>query len=446
MVSVANDSRSVDEQQGKSAVYGKGTASSVIGTALEYYDFAIYGLAAATVFNQLFFPGSDPAVGLIASLATYAVGFAARPIGGLILGGLGDKIGRKYILYITILLMGISTFCIGLLPTYAHIGIWAPLLLVLLRVLQGFGAGAELASASTLLVESAPRTQRGFVGSFLSIGSNTGTLIASTVWLVVSLLPSEQLLSWGWRLPFLASFLVALWGLYIRRGVKESPAFSEVAERQSKATLKEIYSGVFGPGRGAFLRCLGLRIGEVGPSMIFQVFLIGYIANLPNATKTTGTLALVLASVFCYFTIPVVGKLCDRFGRRLVHMSLTGFLILFAIPAFAMVSTGNPVLITLSFMLGFSVSIMGMYVIESPWMAEMFGSRYRLAGVTASKEIGSLIGGAFAPFICAALVARYGSWWPVAIYVIVLAAISLISAFLSPETKERDLILDHDAV
>ncbi len=220
-------------------------------------------------------------------------------------------------------------------------------------------------------------------------------------------------------------------GLYIRRGVKESPAFSTVAERQSKATLKEIYRGVFGPGRGAFVRCLGLRIGEVGPSMIFQVFLIGYIANLPNASKTTGTLGLVLASVFCYFTIPVVGKLCDRFGRRLVHMSLTGLLILFAVPAFAMVSTGNPILITLSFMLGFGVSIMGMYVIESPWMAEMFGSRYRLAGVTASKEIGSLIGGAFAPFICAALVARYGSWWPVAIYVILLAAISLISAFLS---------------
>jgi MHS family metabolite:H+ symporter-like MFS transporter len=436
-------------ERGHTLTEKKGTTIKVgtaIGTALEYYDFAIYGLAAATVFNRIFFPASDPAVGLIASLAAYAVGFAVRPLGGLLLGGLGDRIGRKYILYITIFLMGISTFCIGLLPTYQTIGIYAPILLVFMRIVQGFGAGAELASGATLLVESAAVNKRGYIGGLLSIGSNTGTLIAATCWYFVSLMPEGPLLSWGWRLPFLASCIVTLWGLWIRRRMDESPTFMDVADRQAKATLQEIYRGVFGTGRRAFLACLGIRIGEVGPSMIIQVFLIGYIANLPNGSKATGTLALILASVACYLTIPVVGKLSDMFGRRLVHRSLTGVLILFAFPALYMVHTGNVVLIVIAFIVAFSIADMGMYVVENVWMAEMFGSRYRLGGVTGAKEIGGLIGGAFAPVICAALVVHFGSWWPVATYIVLLGLVAFVSGTLARETRERSLIDEADAL
>lgn len=197
--------------------------SGTLGTALEFYDFAIYGLAAATIFKQVFFADVTPAVGLIASLATFAVGYVARPIGGIILGAVGDRIGRKAVLVWTVVVMGLASTLIGALPTYGQVGLWAPALLVLLRIVQGLGAGAELASSSTLLVESAEPRRRGFVGSLVGIGTNAGTLLASAVWLSVSTLPQEQLLSWGWRVPFLLSVVIALVGLWMRRSVAESP-------------------------------------------------------------------------------------------------------------------------------------------------------------------------------------------------------------------------------
>lgn len=424
----------------------RSTLSGFLGTALEYYDFVIYGLAAATVFNTLFFSAAGPTLGLLASFATYAVGFAVRPIGGLLLGAIGDRLGRKYILVVTILLMGVSTFAIGLLPTYAQIGIWAPILLLALRMLQGFGAGAELASASTLLVESAPADKRGFIGSILCIGTNTGTLIASAVWLLVTLLPTEQLLSWGWRLPFLASFLVAMWGLWMRRSVEESPTFIEVAAKQERKTIRQIYSGVFGRGRKAFFTCFGLRFGEGGTSIVYQVFLVGYIGTLANSSKSTGTMALIIASLFAYLSIPLVGKLIDAYGRKPIYIALSGFQTLFAFPGLYMINTGSTPLIVIAFVLAFGTCVLGMYAIESAWMAEMFGSRHRLAGITAAKEIGGLLGAGIAPFICAALVSYFGTWWPIAVYIMVLAGVSFISACLAPETRTRDLVDDRDAL
>lgn len=424
----------------------RSTFSGFLGTALEYYDFVIYGLAAATVFNTLFFPAANPTLGLLASFATYAVGFAVRPIGGLLLGAVGDRLGRKYILVVTIILMGVSTFAIGLLPTYAQIGVWAPILLLALRMLQGFGAGAELASASALLVESAPSDKRGFIGSILCIGTNTGTLIASAVWLLVTLLPTEQLLSWGWRLPFLASFLVAMWGLWMRRSVEESPTFLEVSAKQERKTLREIYSGVFGRGRKAFLTCFGLRLGEGGTSVVYQVFLVGYIGTLANSSKAIGTMALIVASIFAFATIPVIGKLIDIYGRKPIYIALSGFQTLFAFPGLYMINTGSTPLIMIAFILAFGTCVLGMYAIESAWMAEMFGSRHRLAGITASKEIGGLLGAGIAPFICAALMSYFDTWWPIALYVTILAGVSLVSACIAPETRSRDLVDESDAL
>ncbi len=445
MTSTSMDQIDSEEHRAGAATSHRSTLSGFLGTALEYYDFVIYGLAAATVFNTLFFPAANPTLGLLASFATYAVGFAVRPLGGLLLGAVGDRLGRKYILVVTIVLMGVSTFAIGLLPTYAQTGVWAPILLLVLRMLQGFGAGAELASASTLLVESAPTDKRGFIGSILCIGTNTGTLIASAVWLLVTLLPSEQLLSWGWRLPFLASFLVAMWGLWMRRGVEESPTFVEVAAKQERKTIREIYRGVFGRGRKAFLTCFGLRLGEGGTSVVYQVFLVGYIGTLSNSSKSIGTMALIVASIFAYLSIPVVGKLIDIYGRKPIYIVLSGFQALFAFPGVYMINTGSTPLIMIAFVLAFGTCVLGMYAIESAWMAEMFGSRHRLAGITASKEIGGLLGAGIAPFICAALVSYFNTWWPIAGYITVLAAISLISACLAPETRTRDLVDERDA-
>lgn len=425
----------------------KSAFSGFLGTALEYYDFVIYGLAAATVFNTLFFPeGTSPTIGLLASFATYAIGFAVRPIGGLILGGLGDKIGRQKIMVITILMMGIATFLIGFLPSYHSIGIWAPILLVVLRIVQGFGAGAEMSSASILLVESAPPQKRGLIGSLLCIGTNTGTLVASGVWLLVTLLPEEQLISWGWRIPFFLSFAVALYGLWIRRDVKESHTFHQIAKKHKKKTVMSIYKDLLKKGKKTLLICLGLRLGEAGPSVIWQVFLIGYIATIEGANKTVATTALIIASLLGYITIPVVGLLIDKIGRKPVYITLSAIQALFAFPAIYMINTGNPYYIFFAFFIGLSVAVLGMFATASAWMAELFGSRYRLVGITAAKEIGGLLGGGIAPMLCSALLAYFGSWKVISIYIMVLAIISFIAACIAPKTKGRDLIHEHDAV
>ncbi|WP_395405725.1 MFS transporter (plasmid) [Arthrobacter sp. UC242_113] len=428
----------------------KATTRSVIagtfGTALEYYDFVLYGLAAALVFNTLFFPNADPAVAMLASFATYAVGFVARPVGGLILAGVGDRVGRKQVLVITIVMMGLSTAAIGLLPTYAQVGVWAPVLLILLRLVQGFGAGAELASASTLMVESAPAHRRGILGSFLCIGTNSGTLIASGVWVLVAQLPKQDLLTWGWRIPFLVSILIAGWGLWTRRHVEESHTFTAVSERQRNATVREIFGGVFTSGKKAFFSGLGLRVGEAGTSSIYQVFLVGYIATLPQMGAATGTFALMIASAVAYLTIPLIGHLSDKVGRRTVFRILSGTQLAFAVPGLLLVTSGNTALIVLAFIVAVSIAVLGMYAVESSWNAELFGSRYRLAGVTAVKELGGVLGGGIAPMICAGLMAAFHHWWPIAAYVTVLAAISFGTSFFAPETKGRDLTSSADSI
>ena len=433
----------VADQQHKIPV--RSTLAGTFGTALEYYDFVLYGLAAALVFQRLFFPGSSPGTALIASFATYTVGFAARPIGGLLLGGIGDRIGRKKILMITVVAMGLSTTLIGALPTFDQVGIAAPILLVALRIIQGLGAGAELSSASTLLVESAPPKNRGLFGSLLCIGTNTGTLLATGVWVLISQLPDDILYSWGWRLPFLVSIFIAAWGLWTRRHVEESKTFQEVEHRQAHQTLRQVYGGVFTTGLKSFVRGLGVRIGEAGTSTIYQVFLVGYIATIPGQTKATGTFALMIASAVAYLSIPLFGWLSDKVGRTIMLRILMGIQLVFAIPGLMMIQTGNKALIVLAFIVGVTVAILGTYGVESAWNAELFGSRYRLAGVTAIKEIGGILGGGIAPFICAVLMARYNHWLPIAIYIAVLSLISVIAAFASKDTRGRDLRDPEDA-
>ena len=334
----------------------KAAVSGWMGTAMEFMDFQLYSLAAAIVFNKIFFPNVSPAIGLIAAFATYGVGYVARLVGAIYFGRMGDRIGRKKVLFLTIALMGLSTTLIGVLPTYDAVGIWAPILLVALRLVQGFGAGAEIAGATVMLVEYAPTKRRGIIASLVSLGTNSGTLAASAIWaLLLSVLTEEQLLSWGWRIPFLLSFILLGFALWLRANLKESPVFEERAdvvdgvaltrhelEEKAAATHESVLEAGLKQRKGkAFFIALGLRFGQAGNSGLIQTFLVGYIASTLLISKSIATEAIVFGSLIGFITIPVVGLLGDRFGRRPIYIALCTLTILFAIPMLLLVTSGN---------------------------------------------------------------------------------------------------------
>ncbi|MFQ9338035.1 MAG: MFS transporter [Varibaculum sp.] len=282
-----------------------------LGTTMEYVDFALYGLAAGLVFSDVFFPEQTKIIALLSSFITYSVGFLARPVGAFVLGRLGDRLGRRKILIFTVALMGIATSGIGLIPSYAAIGIWAPIILAVLRICQGFGAGAELSGGAVMLAEYAPTRHRGLVSSLIGVGSNSGTLLASTVWLLVLLLPHDEVIAWGWRIPFLCSILVACLALLLRRTMDESPVFrsyqKKKAQELSKLESVDASSKVTGFGWKAFFVMLGLRIGENGPSYMAQGFLVGYTVNALGMNKGVPTTAVLVASILGFAVIPFSG-------------------------------------------------------------------------------------------------------------------------------------------
>jgi MHS family metabolite:H+ symporter-like MFS transporter len=438
----------------------KVAASGWLGTAMEFMDFQLYSLAAALVFNRIFFPDADPAVGLIASMGVYGVGYVARLAGAVYFGRMGDRLGRKKVLYITIALMGGSTTLIGFLPTYAMIGIWAPILLVALRLAQGFGAGAELAGATVMLAEYAPARRRGLISSLVCLGTNSGTLAASGAWvLLVATLSDEQLLSWGWRIPFLISFVLLIVAVWVRRSIKESPVFEsrddvvdgvaltkqqaiEAAKEKGESTIEAALRQKKGK---AFLLALGLRFGQAGNSGLIQTFLVGYLATTLLVDRSVGTSAILYGSLLGFITIPLVGLLGDRFGRRPVYMTLTSITILFAVPMMMMINSGNTTLITLAMMLGLNLGVLGLFSMESVTLAELFGARTRFTQLALAKEIGGILATAIGPIVAATLTAVTGHWWPLAAMIITYSLITLTSAIISPETRGRDLVKLEDA-
>ncbi|MGY2745282.1 MFS transporter [Pseudarthrobacter sp. O4] len=431
--------------------------SGWLGTAMEYMDFQLYSLAAAIIFPKIFFPNFDPVVGLLVAFITYGVGFLARPVGAWFFGRMGDRVGRKKVLVITIMMMGVSTMLIGFLPGYAQIGIAAPILLVVLRLAQGFGAGAELSGASVMLAEYAPPKKRGLIASFVCLGTNSGTLLASGLWVLLTLLPEEALMSWGWRLPFIASIGITLYALWMRRNLKESPVFEEtrqqMAEEAAEANLASAASGqpavkasVARKGKSFFL-AMALRIGESGNSAMIQTFLIGYIVTGLKMDKGVGTFALLIGSILGFATVPLAGWLSDKFGRRIMYRALSGFQMLFAIPALLMMQSRDPFLVSLALIIGLSVSVLGMFSVQSAYVNELFGSRNRYTQLAMAKEIGGVLSGGLAPIIAAGLLALFtNSWWPVAGMMVLYSAIAFVATFFAPETKGRDLTLVEDAV
>jgi MHS family metabolite:H+ symporter-like MFS transporter len=438
----------------------KVAVSGWLGTAMEFMDFQLYSLAAALVFNKIFFPDVSPAIGFIAAMATYGVGYVARLVGAIYFGRMGDRIGRKQVLFITIALMGASTTLIGFLPTYAMIGIWAPILLVALRLLQGFGAGAEIAGASVMLAEYAPARRRGIIASLVSLGTNSGTLAATGIWaILVAVLPQDQLESWGWRIPFLFSFVLLILAVWIRRSIKESPVFEQRvdvidgkamtrAEMAAAATQGEaaLVAGLKQRKGRAFAIALGLRFGQAGNSGLIQTFLVGYLATTLMLDKSVGINAILIGSLFGFITVPLMGVIGDRVGRRPVYITLTSITILFAVPMLMMINSGDTVLVTVAIVLGLNLGVLGLFAMESVTMAELFGARTRFTQLALAKEIGGILATAIGPVLAATLTAITGQWWPLAAMLIGYSAISLVSAIISPETRGRDLVKLEDAV
>ncbi|MGE8047091.1 MFS transporter [Pseudomonas monteilii] len=412
--------------------------ASITGSAMEWYDFSIYGTASALVFSELFFPGLDKVTALLAIFATYAVGFVARPFGGLYFGRVGDKHGRKFVLVATVLLMGISTLLIGLLPTHAQIGSWATVLLVLLRLCQGFGSGAEQAGASLIVAEFAPAKQRGFYASLPFAGIIIGILLAAGMFSLVQQLPQEDFMAWGWRVPFLFSVVVIMVGIIIRLRVKESPVFEDMKKKQlaSKQPLRDLlkYSR-----RNLVIACC-LRMGENGTSYLYQVFALSYLVKVILVDKSVGTLGLMFAAGVSIFTIPLIGYLSDRFGRRPMYRITALIAAVWAFPAFWLFNTGDTTLIVLSMIVAISLGAFGMYSVQAAYFPELFDARYRYTGIAVSKEFAALASGGIAPFVAAALLAwAENAYWPVATYIVVLASISFIATFFAPETRGENI-------
>jgi MFS transporter, MHS family, metabolite:H+ symporter len=432
----------------------KAATSGWLGTAMEFMDFQLYSLAAAIVFNELFFPDVSPAIGLIAAMATYGVGYVARLAGAIYFGRMGDRIGRKRVLYLTILLMGASTTLIGVLPTHAQIGILAPILLVALRLVQGFGAGAEIAGATVMLTEYAPVRRRGLIASLVSLGTNSGTLAASALWaFLLAALSEEQLLSWGWRIPFLLSFVLMIFAVWLRRSLKESPVFEErpdVVDGRALSRAEAERSSVLEAGlhqrKGkAFFLALGLRFGQAGNSGLVQTFLVGYIATTLLIDRSVPTDAIVYGSLVGFATVPIVGMLGDRFGRRPMYIALSALTVVLAFPLMLLITSGSTVALVIGMVLALNIGVLGLFSLESVTMAELFGARTRFTQLALTKEIGGILATAIGPVVAATLTAVTGSWWPIAAMLVAYSVITLVATVLSPETRGRDLVELEDA-
>lgn len=425
----------------------RATLASSVGSALEYFDFALYGLSSALVFNTLFFSNLDPAMGVVAAFASFGVGFVARPLGGLFFGTLGDRIGRKWVLLVTIALMGGSTTLIGALPTYESIGIWAPVLLTALRLLQGFGAGAEQAGATVLMAEYSPVARRGFFSSLPFIGIQLGTLLAALVFTFLSSLPDDVFLTWAWRVPFLCSFVLILVAMFIRARLRETPTFVEL-EKHEQVEDRPIRR-VFTTGFPGVVVGIGLRMAENGGSYMFQALALSFATGTAAATvdKSLATWGVTIGSLIGMAVIPLTGHLSDRYGRVPIYRAGAVFMLFYAFPAWWMLQSGNPALVIAAVAIGIGIAVNTMLGPQCAMLPELFGNRHRYLGVAMARELSAVIAGGLAGVLGAWLIAvSNGNWMVPAVYMTVLAAITTAATFIVPETRGRDLLLAEDAV
>ncbi|AGS67892.1 MFS transporter [Streptomyces collinus] len=419
-------------------------AASLIGTTIEWYDFFLYGSAAALVFNKLFFPDSDPLVGTLLSFLTYAVGFAARPLGALVFGHYGDRLGRKKLLVLSLVLMGGATFAIGLLPTHASVGTAAPVLLTVLRLVQGFALGGEWGGAVLLVSEHGDARRRGFWASWPQTGAPAGQLLATGVLsLLTAILSDDAFGTWGWRIPFLLSGLLVMVGLWIRLSVDESPVFKEALERsesrrrQGEAEKLPLVAVLRHHWRDVLV-AMGARMAENISYYVITAFILVYATTSAGVSKQTALNAVLIASAVHFAVIPAWGALSDRVGRRPVYLFGAAGIGLWMFPFFALVDTGSFGYLLLAVTVGL-VLHGAMYAPQAAFFAEMFATRMRYSGASIGAQFASVAAGAPAPLIATALLADYDSSTPIALYVIAAAVLTLIAVGVARETRHRDL-------
>ena len=410
--------------------------ASLIGTTIEWYDFFLYNTAAALVFNKLFFPTFDPIAGTMAAFGTYTVGFAARPIGGIVIGHYGDRVGRKSMLVLTLLIMGTATCLIGLLPTYSTIGPWAAVLLVVLRLAQGFGVGGEWGGAVLMAVEHAPPGQRGFYGSWPQIGVPAGLLTSTIVFSLFTRLPADQFLAWGWRVPFLISVVLVAVGLLIRLRIMETPAFEKM--KKNRTVVRQPILEVVRRYPKQVLQAAGARCAENGAFYIYSAFMLVYATQHSHIDRNVALNGIMIASACEFIAVPAYGALSDRIGRRPVYMFGAIMTAVLAYPLFWLFDTGSTPLAWLALLLVFLCSHAPMYAPQGAFFSELFGTSVRYSGASLGAQLSAAVAGGFSPLIATALLPRYGRS-AIALYIVGLAVITIIAVASATETVRHDL-------
>ena len=425
-----------------STQYKRALIASLVGTSIEWFDYFLYGTAAALVFGKLYFSTSDPAIALMLSYLTFSLPFFIRPFGGIFFAHMGDKIGRKQTLIVTLTLMGGATFLIGLLPTYAQWGFWAPFCLITLRVIQGLGIGGEWGGAVLVATETSSKKTLGFAGSIPQMGVPIGMLFGTSAMQFISSVTTEaEFLAWGWRIPFVASIFLIFLGLWIRSGLEETPAFEETkkAGKISRFPLAETLRHHW----KEVLMAVGLKVAETAPFYIASTFVITYVTNTLKMPRADVLSAITWATIVCTIMIPVMGSLADRFSRKKIYTWGVFIFMMYAFPYFWLLNTKSPFLITVASVLALGIIWTPITATLGTLYSEIFPPHIRYTGVTLGYQIGAAVAGGTAPLVAMGLMYMYqGSYIPVAVYFMFVCAISLITILL---IKERHLNIDRTA-